>query len=320
MVKIGFGVNIKELNTRPHHLKTYYYIAERADDVGLGFLAFPNMICRGMPTFETWTYITTLATKTQWVGIATFVCQVPIYHPIILASRIASIDVVSEGRFIFGAGAGWFRPEVEGVFGVPWHERWDRFKECLEIIKRLWTETSVTYQGKYFNLKDVVCIKPVQEPHPPIWIGGNSDISLQMVAKYGDGWAGLNYPFYSYKKRETYSVEERLEKLKRYCNQFGREFDSLHISMFMHINIHSNREKAIEDVKKHYVEVRKGRVGGGGPLEHQLKWGVWGPADFVIEKIKEYEKLGAHSVVLWPVTRNMKEQWDRVENEVLPCV
>jgi len=318
--KIGVGINVKELNARPYHLKTYYYIAKRADEVGLDFLAIPNMVSRGMPGVETFAYLTALAARTEWVRLGTFVCQVPLYHPIILASRIATLDVISEGRFVFGAGTGWYRPEVEGTFGVPWNERWQRFDEAMEIMRKLWTESEpVTYEGKYFKLKDVVTIKPVQEPHTPIWIGGTSDVALEMVAKHGDGWAGLNYPFWtSVKQREAYSVQERLEKLKEYCKRYGKDPDKIKIGMFLHMNISSSREKAIGDVKAHYVEVRKGRVGGGGPLEHQLKWGVWGPAETVIEAIKQFEKVGADTVVLWPVTRDLKTQWDRIEREVLP--
>jgi len=320
--KIGVGINVKELNARPHHLKTYYYIGERADAVGLDFLAIPNMVSRGLPGVETFAYLTTMVTRTQWVRIGTFVCQVPLYNPMILASRIATLDVISEGRFIFGVGTGWYRQEVEGVFGVPWHEKWKRFDESIEIIKKLWTEPSVTYKGKYFNIKDVVCIKPLQEPHPPIWVGGTSDVALERVAKYGDGWAGLNYPFWGLPKtqRETYSITERIKKLKEYCKQYGRDPASITLVMFMHTNISSSREKSLEDVREHYVGVRKGRVGGGGSVEHQIKWGTWGPAELTIEKIKEYEKLGAETVVLWPVTRDLRTQWERIEREVLPCL
>lgn len=319
--KIGVGINVKELNARPWQLKTYYYIGERADAVGLDFLACPNMVSRGMAGIETFSYLTTMINKTHWVKIGTFVCQVPLYNPIILASRIASLDVVSEGRFIFGAGTGWFRPEVEGTFGIPWNERWQWFDEDMDIITKLWSQDKVTYDGKHYKLKDAVTIKPLQQPHPPIWVGGTSDTALEMVAKYGDGWAGLNYPFWTSKKqRVSYSIQERLNKLSEFCRKYGRDPDKISIGMFMHMNISSSREKAIADATDHYVGTRGGRVGGGGPMDHQVKWGVWGTADLIIDGIKEYEKVGADTVVLWPMTRDLKGQWDRIEREVLPSL
>jgi len=317
--KLGIAFNVKELNARPYHLKNYYEIAERADEVGLYYFAFPNMVSRGMAGVETFAYISAIAARTRNVKIGTDVWQIPLYHPIIIASRAATLDLISEGRFICGVGTGW-SPKEHETLGVPWHERWERFDETIEIVKKLWTEPTVTYHGKFFTLEDVVCLKPVQEPHPPIWVGGSSNAALRRAAKYGDAWGGLTWPFWGSKRAEKYSIKERIEKLKEYCKQFGRDPETIGVNLRVHANINPNREKAIEDAMNHFLGVRKERVGGGGPAEYQIKSGVWGSAEVVIEKVKELYKLGADLVVLWIMTTDMKSQWERVEKEIIPSM
>jgi len=317
--KLGIAFNVKELNARPHHLKNYYEIAKRADEVGLYYLACPNMVTRGLPGVETFAYISSLIARTRNVRIGTDVWQLPLYHPIIVASRAATLDVISKGRFIFGVGTGW-RPDEHETLGVPWRERWERFDETIEIVKKLWTEPSVTYNGKFYKFKDAVCIKPFQEPHPPVWVGGNSDNSIKRAVKYGDAWAPLAWPFWGFKIAEGFSFEERVEKFKEYCKQFGRDPKTISFNVRFHTNINSSREKAIEDAMGHYVGTRKTRVGGGGPAEYQIKWGVWGPAEIVIEKIKEFYKLGADLAILWIMTTDLRSQWEKVEKEIIPSM
>ncbi len=104
------------------------------------------------------------------VRLATQIMIAPLYHPVMLAEEIATLDVVTEGRLIFGAGLG-YRPEEFDYLGVPYKERAGRFDESLELMKKLWTQESVTHDGKYWQLDDVKPhLFPVQDPHPPIWI------------------------------------------------------------------------------------------------------------------------------------------------------
>ncbi|MDH5685710.1 MAG: LLM class flavin-dependent oxidoreductase [Hadesarchaea archaeon] len=317
--KLGLAINVKELKPRPHHLKNYYEIAERADEAGLYYLGFPNMVSKGVPGIETFTYMTSIAMRTQNIKLGTDVWQLPLYHPIKVALTGATVDIISGGRFICGAGAGTIPIEFENL-GVPFNERGKRFNETIEIVKKLWTEPIVTYHGKFFNLKDVVCIKPIQEPHPPIWIGGGSDAALRRAVKHGNAWAGATWPFFGSGEVERFSVKDCIEKLKEYCKQFGRDPETVGVNLRIHMNINTNREKAVEDVVKHFDVHRKRRVGGGGTAEQQIKWAVLGPAEAVIEKVKETYKLGADLVILWPMTTDLKSQWERIEKEIIPSM
>lgn len=109
-------------------------------------------------------------------------------HPIETAEQIATIDALSDGKAIFGPIVG-YRPKEFEAYGVPRTQRGKRFREGVEIIKRLWTEDSVTYEGEIFSFEDVtITPKPVQDPRPPIWVGANSDKAVKRAAKIGDSW------------------------------------------------------------------------------------------------------------------------------------
>jgi alkanesulfonate monooxygenase SsuD/methylene tetrahydromethanopterin reductase-like flavin-dependent oxidoreductase (luciferase family) len=123
------------------------------------------------------------------VRLVTQIIIAPLYHPVMLAEEIATLDVVTEGRLVFGAGLG-YRPEEFDYLGVPYKERAGRFDESLELMTRLWTEEAVTHHGRYWTLDDVhPHLFPVQQPHPPIWIGAHALPGVRRAAKYGDAYA-----------------------------------------------------------------------------------------------------------------------------------
>ncbi len=113
----------------------------------------------------------------------------PLYHPVMLAEEIATLDVVTEGRLIFGVGLGYRREEFDWL-GVPYRQRGPRLDEALVLMKRLWTEDEVTFQGRFWQLEGAKPhIRPVQEPHPPIWIGGNAEPGVRRAGRLGDAYA-----------------------------------------------------------------------------------------------------------------------------------
>ncbi|WP_203860939.1 LLM class flavin-dependent oxidoreductase [Plantactinospora mayteni] len=123
------------------------------------------------------------------VRLVTQIMIAPLYHPVLLAEEIATLDVVTEGRLIFGAGLG-YRPEEFDYLDVPYKQRAGRFDESLELMKKLWTQETVNHQGRYWTLEDVhPHLFPVQQPHPPIWIGAHAIPGVRRAAKYGDAYA-----------------------------------------------------------------------------------------------------------------------------------
>lgn len=121
--------------------------------------------------------------------LVTQVLIAPLYHPVMLAEELATLDVVTEGRLIFGAGLG-YRPEEFDYLGVPFRERASRMDETLELVLKLWTDDEVTHHGKHFHLDAVTPhLKPVQRPHPPIWIGAQSVAGARRAGRLGDAFA-----------------------------------------------------------------------------------------------------------------------------------
>ena len=139
-------------------------------------------------TLETWTTLSYLAGKTEKIHLGTLITPLPFRHPGILAKRLSTLDVLSGGRVILGSGAGWSKVEFMGY--SEWLDaksRVDKTIEALSIIKRLWTEDSVSHYSKYYHIKDAVLEpKPLQKPHPKILMGSSGDRMLRLTGREAD--------------------------------------------------------------------------------------------------------------------------------------
>jgi alkanesulfonate monooxygenase SsuD/methylene tetrahydromethanopterin reductase-like flavin-dependent oxidoreductase (luciferase family) len=164
-------------------------------------------------TLETWTTLTYLAAKTEKIHLGTLITPLPFRHPGMLAKRLSTLDILSGGRVLLGAGAGWSRVEFEGYskwFGTK--SRVDKTIEALSIIKRLWTEESVTHESEYYHIKDAVLMpKPIQKPHPKILFGSSGDRMLRLTGREGNicfipPWQG--HRFHEMKETVLQAAEE----------------------------------------------------------------------------------------------------------------
>lgn len=143
------------------------------------------------PTFEGWTALAALAAVTTRARIGCLVSSVTFRNPAVLANMAVTVDHVSGGRLNFGIGAGWRAPEHRG-YGIPFPGPGTRVAmvdEALTVIRKLWTEDSVTFRGRFFTLEDALCApKPVQRPHPPIAVGGSEPKMMRVIARHADVW------------------------------------------------------------------------------------------------------------------------------------
>ena len=149
---------------------------------------------RGDPkgVMDPFSVLTFLAATTSRIRLGTGICIVPQRHPAYLAKQVADLDRLSDGRFDFGVGVGWQREEYTAL-GIPFEERGKRMDEALEAMRALWTEDVTTYVGEFVELRRVWSHpKPVQQPSPPILVGGESTAALRRVATHGDGWYGFD--------------------------------------------------------------------------------------------------------------------------------
>lgn len=173
--------------------------------------------------FECWTTLSALSTETTRLRLGQMVTCNSYRHPMVLAKMAASADVISNGRIELGLGAGWFEQEfIEYGYKFPKASvRIAQLDEAAYIIRKMWSEGKVTFDGKYYKVKDAVSNpKPIQKPHPPIWIGGGGENhTLKTVAKYADRWnlGGVSYEEY----------KRKMGILKRHCSEVGRNFESI---------------------------------------------------------------------------------------------
>jgi probable F420-dependent oxidoreductase len=145
------------------------------------------------PVYDAAAYLSFIAARTSRIRLGTFVYLLGIRHPFVGARAFATLDVLSGGRAEAGVGAGWLINEWEAV-GIDHRTRGRRLDETIEVCKRLWTEDVVEHHGEFYAFAPVMFEpKPVQKPHPPILIGGESVRALQRAARLGDGWIGMRH-------------------------------------------------------------------------------------------------------------------------------
>jgi probable F420-dependent oxidoreductase len=135
-----------------------------------------------------WPALGALAARTKHVDIGTTVHLLPFEHPVHVAEHSAMVDVLSGGRLVFGAAIG-YRPDEFALYRTPLEKRGARFEEALELIRALWTQESVTHPGPHYPLQNArLEPKPIQRPHPPIWIGGWGELMIRRAARQADAW------------------------------------------------------------------------------------------------------------------------------------
>lgn len=167
------------------------------------------------PLFDPFGMLSYLAAKTTSIRLGTNVYLLGLRHPFVAARAIQTLDWVSGGRAEVGVGAGWLRSEWTAA-GLDPRTRGRRLDEAIEICKRLFREETIEHHGEFYDFEPVRFEpKPVQRPHPPIHVGGESDAALRRAARVGDGWLGL------YHSLET--VVEPIARLARFRAEIGEE-------------------------------------------------------------------------------------------------
>jgi alkanesulfonate monooxygenase SsuD/methylene tetrahydromethanopterin reductase-like flavin-dependent oxidoreductase (luciferase family) len=150
--------------------------------MGQHYLSTPFQEVQTMPS------LARLAAEAGSMRVGATVLLLPLLNPVDVAEQVATLDVICEGRFVFGVGLGYREEEYE-AFGVQGKERVPRFLESLEVIKRLWAEDEVTHHGRFYHLTRArLGLRPVQKPHPPIWFAANNDAAVERAARMADTW------------------------------------------------------------------------------------------------------------------------------------
>jgi probable F420-dependent oxidoreductase len=167
-----------------------------------------------VPVFDALAYHCFLAARTSRIRLGTHVYNIGLRHPFVTARAVTTLDVLSNGRVDFGIGASWLEAEWHAV-GLDFATRGTRVDECIDICRELWSEPVVEHHGAAFDFDPVVFEpKPIQQPGPPIHVGGDSPAALRRVAARGDGWIPMNHT--------VDQIPASLERIAGYQREAGR--------------------------------------------------------------------------------------------------
>src|SRR5881409_216363 len=175
---------------------------------------------------EQLTLMAFVAAETRTLRLVTSVMILPYRNPVLTAKMLATIDVLSRGRVTVGVGVGWLREEFQALGAPDFDRRGGVSDEYIRIMKTLWTECPASFAGEFYRFEAIRCLPaPVQEPHPPIWVGGHSKAALRRVARLGDGWhpVGANAAV----PLPPAELKTLLDELHRLTEEAGRDPKSL---------------------------------------------------------------------------------------------
>ena len=266
---------------------------------------------------ETFISFVLVAEESSRIRFGPLVSSMTFRHPSLLARMAAQIDLLSGGRFILGTGAGWNVPEHE-AFGLPFppvRERMDRLEEGIQVVRALWGNGPVSFDGRYYQLKDAECFpKPAQSP-APILVGGSGEKrTLRIVAKYADEWNAVGQTVEGYRHKN--------EVLLGHCDAVGRDASTIRRSMMCGFVIGRDED----GVRAHLARIGEAlpMLTRGNPDEvlegvRNRGWLV-GTTSEVVEQIKQREELGIQRIMLQHHAQADFDTLELIAKDVLPQV
>lgn len=246
------------------------------------------------PWLEGWTTLAAAACDTSRIKLATYVTQIPLRNPALLARQALTVDQISNGRLVIGLGIGLTSDPSYDMIGMPnWplKERVARFKEYVEIVHLLLTQETTSYDGAYYTIKDAVMIpRSIQNPRPPIAIGAVGPVMLKNVARYADIWNSIS-------RGETLDdqlqeTRERIEILNDHCAAVGRD---------------------PTEIRRSYVLLDKPARDAGDAIPY------YASKDVFIEMVERFKDLGITEFMLdYPVLDSDHKMFEVIAREVTP--
>ena len=227
--------------------------------------SLPEVYKHVLDPVETLTFV---AGHTKRIALGTNVLDLPYYNPVMLARRLTTLDVLSGGRLRVGFGQGWSKDEYDAA-GATFKERGARADEFLQVLKAIWTTDPVEFHGKFFHLpKSIIQPKPVQKPHPPIYLAAYAPTALQRVARLADGWTPVGVPLDG--------MAQMFDGIKQMAKAAGRDPASLELL------------------------VRANVVVTDQPLGKD-RWIFTGTIDQIKDDIERCQKLGVNEIFFDPI-------------------
>jgi alkanesulfonate monooxygenase SsuD/methylene tetrahydromethanopterin reductase-like flavin-dependent oxidoreductase (luciferase family) len=244
------------------------------------------------PILECWTTLSSLASVTTKIRLGAILVNLH-RSPSITAKMVSTLDVITNGRVEFGLSAGWYEREIKS-YGLPFPDaptRLEMLEESLVIIEKMLTEQQASsFNGKHYTIKEAECNpKPIQNPHPPLWVGGGGKKTLQLAAKYADGW---NYGLCTYEEYLS-----KLSILRNCCNATGRNYENIVKALHMVILFVESDNKIASLKNKLYDDNTSNNdhsIDGSGVWKKKADLVIAGTANNIIREISRYVKLGVN--------------------------
>lgn len=237
--------------------------------------------------FEQLTLLTYLAGVTERIRLAPSVMIVPYRPPLLAAKILATLDVLSQGRLILGVGVGWMAEEFAALDTPPFAERGAVTDEYLRAYKELWTSPEPEFDGKYVQFSGIQFLpRPVQQPHPPIWVGGQSRAAIRRAATLGDGWHPVGaIPAATLEPEE---LAGDLATLHRFAEQAGRDPSTLAVSM-------------------------KAPLYDPGTMQSGPRRRFSGATDAILEDVHTYSEIGVSHIIFDIRGRDLNRALERLD-------
>jgi F420-dependent oxidoreductase-like protein len=309
----GWKLDLGEIPVE-HQWDTMVSAARVAEDVGYESVwvydhlhTFP--VVTQQSTWEAWTVMAGLAEATETIRLGQM-CTCNGYRPpAMLAKVTANIDVMSHGRLEVGIGAGWYEHEYDG-YGYPFPRpavRIGELDEAVQILRLMWTEDEAYFEGKHYRLDGAINRpRPLQDPYPPLWIaGGGEQLTLRVVAKYGD---------YANYGGDAETFRHKTEVLQDHCRDVGRDFDEITLSRSFECLI-AEDESALQDK---LAEVER-LLPEGRTMEEWSRIPIVGTPEQVAAQIAEYRGLGIDYVMAYFHDAAWGDGMRLFANEVMPA-
>ena len=264
----------------------------RAEALGFESAWVVEQILGGIRSLEPVTLLTWAAACTERLRLAPAVLLTALRSPVHLAKTLSSLDHLSGGRLTVGVGLGG-NPKIYPAFGLLAARRAARFTEGLRLMKRLWTEERVTFEGEFFKLQNAsMQPKPLQKPHPPLWFGGHHPNALKRAVELGDGFIGAG-------SLSTAGFLEEVALLRRLLKDAGRDPASLPLGKRVYIAVDEDRARAGRRLAEWF-----GAFYGKPELATEVC--VWGGPEECVDRLGEIVAAGVGFLMLNPVFDEME--------------
>jgi probable F420-dependent oxidoreductase len=264
-----------------------------------------------VPMFDTMTVMAAMAAVTERVKLGTAVTLLPLRQAAWTAKEVASVDIISDGRVILGVGVGGEYPKEFEAAGVPVKERGARTDEAIKVMKLLFTENNVTFEGRFTKLPGVTLgPKPKQPGGPPIWVAGRSEAAMRRAGRLGDGY--VPYLFSPERFREGWA------KVREYAEKAGRDPDAITPAIYQFIAVADTYEEgkkmALADLQMRYNQ----------PFEKVVdRYVVMGNAADCARRLADFAEAGVEHFILVPIgfsPVDYKPQIEVIARDILPLV